>query len=287
MRRPVTKEVDAMYMRCVCVSLAGGIALMLAMVHTDTAVGEQGKRMRLLVVTHSAGFMHDPVRRPAPDRLSVCEEVVMGLGLITGAYDCTFIYTKEECQKLTPDFLKQFDGFFFYATGDLPIPEEGRKALIELVKEGRGFIGAHAATDALYNYQPFGEMIGGYFDGHPWHQKVRVIVEDKEHPATAHLGDAFEIVDEIYQFREPYSRERLRVLLSLDINSVDVKKGKRKDNDYALAWVQQFGKGRVFYTALGHSNQVWRDERFQKHLLNGILWALGLLKGDATPRPKP
>jgi type 1 glutamine amidotransferase len=254
------------------------VVILLANCVDLSSAQQPARRMRLLVVTHSAGFMHEPVRRPAPDKLSVCEEVIMGLGLITGAYDCEFIYTKEDCQKLTPDYLKQFDGFFFYATGNLPIPEDGRKALIELVKEGKGFIGAHAATDAWYNYQPYGEMIGAYFDGHPWHQKVRVIVEDKQHPATAHLGDAFEIVDEIYQFREPYSRERLHILLSLDINSVDVKKGKRKDNDYALAWVQQFGKGRVFYTALGHGNNVWRDERFQKHLLNGILWALGVLK---------
>src|SRR5262249_38384328 len=104
-----------------------------------------------------------------------------------------------------------------------------------------------------------------------------------------------EIFDEIYQFgptsidprvpraKQTYSRERLHVILSVDPATIDVTKGSRNDKDYAIAWCQQFGKGRSFYTALGHHKEVWRARRFQEHLLGGMKWALGLLPGDATP----
>lgn len=88
-------------------------------------------------------------------------------------------------------------------------------------------------------------MIGAYFDGHPWHEKIKVKVEDKNHPATKHLGDSFEITDEIYQFKGPYDRKNLNILLSMDTTAVK-KEGKRADKDYALAWTKEYGKGRVF-----------------------------------------
>lgn len=110
----------------------------------------------------------------------------------------------------------------------------------------------------------------------PWHTTVGVRVEDAEHPATRHLPPRFEITDEIYQFRN-WSRDRVHVLLSLDPASVDLAAAgvNRTDRDFALAWTRRHGKGRVFYTALGHRPEVWRDERFSRHLLGGILWAMG------------
>jgi type 1 glutamine amidotransferase len=126
-------------------------------------------------------------------------------------------------------------------------------------------------------------LIGGYFDGHPWHQLINVLVEDKQHPATRHLGDSFKITDEIYQFRTPYDRGKLHVLMRLDMGSVK-NPGKRQDHDNALAWTHEFGKGRVFYTALGHRDELWKDnERFRQHMLGGLKYVLGLEKGDATP----
>ena len=115
-------------------------------------------------------------------------------------------------------------------------------------------------------------MIGGYFDGHPWHTDVTVRVEDRTFPATAHLGESFRIKDEIYQFKN-WSREKTHVLLSLDPGSVDLnaKNVHRTDKDFALAWAHPYGKGRVFYSALGHRDEVWQDERFQKMLVNGTL----------------
>jgi len=122
----------------------------------------------------------------------------------------------------------------------------------------------------------------------PWTQPIRVIVEDRAFPATRHLPATFEVRDEIYQFRD-ISREKVRVLMTVDVTSVDLtKKGvKRTDKDFALAWVRQYGKGRVFVNALGHFNDVWDMPGMQKTWLEGVKWAMGLVPGDATPRPKP
>ena len=161
----------------------------------------------------------------------------------------------------------------FFTTGSLPLTAEARQGLFESVLAGRGFIGVHSATDTWYDVAQYGELLGASFDGHPWHERVRVNVEDPAHPATRHLGKGFEITDEIYQFRN-WSREKVHVLLSLDPRSVDVRKGRRPDRDYALSWVRNYGQGRVFYTALGHRQEVWADERFRQHLLEGIRWAM-------------
>src|SRR5262249_6002377 len=140
---------------------------------------------------------------------------------------------------------------FFYTTGSLPLSGTQKSDLLSFIRSGKGFAGSHCATDTFYDWKEYGELIGGYFDGHPWHQKIKVIVEDKNSPMTKHLGDSFEITDEIYQFKTPYSRDKLHILLRLDMGSVKAP-GNRKDGDNALAWIHSFDKGRVFYTALGH-----------------------------------
>jgi type 1 glutamine amidotransferase len=105
---------------------------------------------------------------------------------------------------------------------------------------------------------------------------VNVIVEDKDHPATRHLGDSFMMHDEIYTQRN-WSRDKTHVLMHLDMDSVDKEKAKgyRDDLDVALAWCHSFGDGKVFYTALGHGMPTWSNEKFHQHLLGGILWAMG------------
>lgn len=252
------------------------------------AQGQNQPIRRLLFVNRSMGFRHDTTATAA--------EIVVRLGWGTGpapqllglpANHRLFLTTvTEDTDLLTPDILQRYDAVMFYTTGELPLNETQKQALLEFVKSGKGFVGVHSATDTFYRWADYGDMIGGYFDGHPWHQPIRALVEDPTHPATRHLGSVWEIADEIYQHRN-WSREKVRVLLRLDPTSVDITKGKRADQDYALAWCRQYGKGRVFYTALGHDEKVWRDPKFQAHLLGGILWAMGVLLGDATPRPKP
>lgn len=221
---------------------------------------------KVLYLTHSAGFKHDV--------LPLSEKIFKQIGERSGAFEVT---STQDCTVLSSDGLKPYDAVVFYTTGELPISDEQKAAFLDFIKSGKGFVGIHSATDTFYKWPEYGELVGGYFDQHPWHQEVSINVEDQRHPATHHLQKSFKITDEIYQFKD-FSRSRVHVLLSLDVNSVDLNKPavRRTDKDFALAWWRNYGKGHVFYTALGHRPEVWQDERFQQHLLGAVRWAMGL-----------
>jgi type 1 glutamine amidotransferase len=265
------------------------------------AADPASKNKRLLLVTDSGGFIHDSV--------GLAEDVLKEIGPKNGFDVTCWRFTRnpdpkvlakygeefrkrtgktvepENCGRVNKDTLKNFDVVLFFTTGN-PLTKEELADLEAWVKAGGAFAGTHCATDTLYG-TTYGDLVGGYFDGHPWHQKIKVKVEDPNHPAAAGFTSGAEITDEIYQFKDnPYSREKLHIILSVDNSSIDVSKGKRKDMDYAIAWCQNFGKGKSFYTSLGHRKEVWKDERFQKHLLGGLRWATGEAKGDATPSGK-
>jgi uncharacterized protein len=256
--------------RTLLVIAASGGALAVAAAGAPTA-----PLPRVLVVMHAAAFEHDVVRRPDPERPSVAEQVVTDLGRDSSAFTATVLQSATELQALTPAAIRAFQAILFYTTGSLPLSVESRAALFAHVRDGAGFVGVHSADDTWDEVAEYGEMLGGKFNGHPWHQRVRVLVEDTGHPATAHLGPDFWVTDEIHTFRS-WSRGDLHVLMRLDMSSVDARRGTRSDGDYALAWTRTYGKGRVFYTALGHQPEVWADPRFRRHLQAGILWALGL-----------
>ncbi len=227
---------------------------------------------RLLVYTLSAGFEHDVVKRPAPAELSLVERALVEMGS-----DARFeAVPTRDAAEFESARLARYDAVLFCTTGELPLSAEQRAAFLDFVARGKGFVGVHCATDTFYQWPEYGALVGAYFDGHPWHEKVRVRVEDRTHPATRLLDASFDIVDEIYQFRAPYDRSRLHVLMSLDPDAVDLAKPgvNRKDRDFALSWTHAQGAGRVFYTALGHRPEVWSDPRFLAHLRGGIQWAM-------------
>jgi type 1 glutamine amidotransferase len=162
-----------------------------------------------------------------------------------------------------------------------------KKSFAGFLSCGKGFVGIHSATDSMYNWPEYGRIIGAYFDGHPWDERVVLRVEEPGHPLNAPFGGApFEIADEIYQFREPYSRDNLRVLLSVDPQRTDMTKAdiRRADGDFAVSWVRRYGEGRVFYCSLGHRPEVFWNPTVLRHYLAGIQFALGDLPADATPR---
>jgi hypothetical protein len=229
---------------------------------------------RLLMVTYSAGYQHDVVRRPAIGELSIAERMVADLGRRSASFEVSHVSSRDELARLTATSVRAYRAMLFFTTGELPIPAAVRAAMFESVRDGAGFIGVHSATDTWYAVPEYRDLLGAIFDGHPWHQRVRILVEDRAHPATRHLGESLELADEIYQFRA-WSRPEVHVLLRLDPRSVDVGRGKRSDGDYALAWTKGYGRGRVIYTALGHEPGIWADGRFQAHLLGAIQWALG------------
>jgi uncharacterized protein len=254
-----------------------------------TALGQtpppkESRKKRLLAIGATQGFQHDSI--------SYALGKFWSWGIETGLWET---YIRTDTQLITKKKLGGnaknldfFDAVYFYTTGELSMDDEQKEALLSFVRDdGKGFIGGHSAGDTFYKWPEYGDLVGGYFDGHPWHQLVRVNVEDREFPATRHLPPSFEITDEIYQFRD-FSREKVRVLASLDTSSVDMTKPsvKRMDKDFALIWARRYGKGRVLVDALGHENQVYDRPDMKQVFVEGLKWAMELTDGDATPRPK-
>jgi type 1 glutamine amidotransferase len=240
--------------------------LSLSLANRDASAQE--RLPRGLFLTHSAGYQHGVVTRPAPDRLSVAEA-----GLLAAARGRFELTATQDCADLTPELLADLDLVIFYTTGELPLAPGMLDALLSWVREGGAFVGIHCASDTFYKRPEFLDMVGGTFDGHPWHQEVTLRVEDGDHLSTRHLGESWTLTDEIYQFRG-FQRHPAAVLLSLTAAGVDLDKGKRADRDYANAWCKPYGRGRVFYTALGHRPKLWTDPVFTDHVLGGMQWAV-------------
>ncbi len=235
------------------------------------------KPRKLLVFTLAKGFKHSSIPLAA--------ESLKYLGEKTKAYETVIT---DDPAMFTADKLKEFDAICFdQCTGDPLTDADAKAALLDFIRSGKGFIGVHAATDCFYKWHDYGEMIGGYFAGHPF-SHISVKLDDPKSPINAAFdGKGFEIRDEIYTFRDTYSRDKLRVLLSLDWeNSGTPKGGTRADNDYALSWIREYGQGRVFYCAFGHVDPIWWNPQILAHFLAGTQYALGDLKADATPSAK-
>jgi type 1 glutamine amidotransferase len=282
-----------------------GVLSISVMAIATAALGAD-KPKRLLLVTHSAGFVHDSVaiaehvlKEIGPKygfevtcyRFTGDPNAKAGNATVLEKYSQSFrratgeMVTMEQCGRVNAETLKNFDAVLFFTTGN-PLTRDELKDLEKWVADGGAFAGTHCATDTLYR-TTYGALVGAYFAGHPWHQKVKLHLDDPKHPAAAGFKEGDTITDEIYQFADaPYSREKLHIIVSIDNSSIDVNRGRRKDKDYAVSWCQEIGKGKSFYTSLGHRREVWKDPRFQKHLLGGVRWAVGLENGDATPTAK-
>ncbi|MBV8728443.1 MAG: ThuA domain-containing protein [Acidobacteriia bacterium] len=184
--------------------------------------------------------------------------------------------------------LNDFDAIVFYGIGELELTDQQKADLLSFIyDDGKGFVGVHTAITSFYKWPAFGEMIGGYFDDHPWTIfKAPVIVEDPDFPAMKAFPKTFAAVDEIYQVKD-FSRDRVRVLARLDASKLDLNNPRvhRQDKDFPVAWARNYGKGRVFYSTFGHTLESWDDPRMQKMWLEAIKWAMGMTSADVTPRP--
>jgi uncharacterized protein len=226
------------------------------------------RKGKLLYMTLSAGYKHASV---APS-----EAIVKEIGERSGLFETT---VTQDVGAFTRENLKKYDVVMFYTTGELPMTEAEKTAFIDFIKSGHGFVGVHSAIDTFYMWQDYLELIGGYFNDHPWHQKVTVDVVDPSSPIVSFLGKSFQVDDEIYQTAD-FQYRTSHVLLRLDPNSVDLHARGVHNRFYGwpLAWTRRDGKGRVFYTALGHEEAVWKSEWYQQLLLNGIKYAMGRMK---------
>jgi len=237
---------------------------------TYPAFGQSPKR--ILFFSHTAGFRHGSI--------NTARQVLSTLD--PSRFELT---ASEDLAIITAERLRNFDAVFFYTSGELALSVSQKADLLNFVRNGGGFAGTHSATDTLYSWPEYGELIGAYFDGHPWTQNVRIDVEDPDHPITKGLRTSFTLREEVYQFRA-FDRRKTRVLLTLDTRTVNRNASgvNRTDDDFALAWVHQYGRGRVFYTALGHFDEVFLDTNVQLILRQALAWITGLTDGDNSPR---
>jgi len=233
------------------------------------AQGAETAKKKILMYSQSDGFRHGMVCRPLSGELSFAENVFKKIATEAG-YE---VFVSQDFHDLggRKDY-DNYDAIVFYTSGDVKID---KKALFEWTRDGGAFIGIHSATDTWKGDPEYVHFIGGAFKTHgQGDRQVTLEVEDRDHPATRMLGAEWNIVDEIYH-HENFSRDNIHVLISVDTQKTDLGPQKMSpDGDYPVAWTRTEGKGRVFYTALGHRKNVWEDPVYQKHLLAGIAWAL-------------
>lgn len=230
-------------------------------------------RKHVLYFTHAASYFHTI--------LPYSTEVMKKWAEKDGGY---VVDQTDDCAVITPENLARYDCLVFYTNRELPISEANRGAILDFVRNGKAFVAIHSGTGTFFEWPPYQEMINAIFDGHPWNQKVRITIEDPNHPIMQGVPATVEIEDEIYQHKN-WERARTHVLASLDVTSVDLKAPavKRTDKDFGIAWVHRYGKGRVYVNALGHTKAVWDAPWFERMIVQGIHWAMGDLPLDLPP----
>jgi uncharacterized protein len=238
--------------------------------------GSAQTRKRVLAWADTlTGYQHDSISHA----LAVREKV----GRDSGAYEM-FIRTDSQWITRQPVAaparnarnLNYFDAIFYFGTGDNLTPQQKKDLLAFVHEDGKGFVGAHTGDDAFFDWPEFGDLIGGYFDGHPWGVfDAPIVMEDRQFPAMQHFPERFTFRDEIYQHKN-FSRDKIHVIARLDASKLDYTKPNihREDHDFPVAWSKMYGKGRVFYATFGHAAETWDDPRIQKLYLEALKWSM-------------
>jgi type 1 glutamine amidotransferase len=243
-------------------------------------------KKHLLVLGEEKGYRHEAV--------SHAMATLERLGKETGLWDTTLRTDTEVLTKKKLEYnaknLNDFDAVLFFTGGDPEMDAQQKADFISFIHDdGKGFIGVHSAAITFVDWPEFGDMMGGYYDEHPWLTfDAPIIVEDPDFPGMGQFPHSFVLRDEIYQMRN-YSRDKVRVLMRLDPSKLDMKSKNvhRTDGDFAVTWAKMYGKGRVYYTTLGHVEENWDKPEFQQMMTEAIKWAMGLENADVTSRPLP
>jgi type 1 glutamine amidotransferase len=263
---------------------------------------QPAKPRMLLVFSRAYGYVHSSI--------PYGEVAFKAMAMKTKAF--TVVCTNDT-EMFMPEMLKQFDAVVFNNTNEeIFLPEnykdltgaekeaadkkdaELKQSLVNYLKNGGGLAVTHAGVASFRQWPEFGEIIAARFDNHPWVSGTQVTmkVEEPEHPLAAAFKDLpdhrFTIKDETYQVKDPYSRDKVRVLVSIDTEKTNMKLDgvHRTDGDFAITWVKPYGKGRVFYCAIGHDHPLFWNPMILQHYMDGIQFALGDLKADMTPVAK-
>ncbi len=254
----------------------------------STAQSVTPQKKHILVIGEEKGYRHESI--------SHAMATIERLGTETGLWDSTLRTDSEALTKKKLEYnaknLTNFDVVLFFTGGDLEMDAQQKSDFLSFIHDdGKGFIGIHSAAITFVDWPEYGEMIGGYYDEHPWGTfDAPIIVEDPAFPGMKQWPKSFVLRDEIYEMRN-YSRDKVRVLMRLDAAKIDLgnkdKTVHRTDRDFAVTWAKMYGKGRVYYTTLGHVQNNWDNPEFQKMLIEAIKWTTGITTADITPRPLP
>lgn len=245
--------------------------------------GAEPKSRRILYFTQCAGYEHKMVRREG-NELAFSEKTLTELGKRVGL---EVVCTKDG--RVFDGDLDQYDCIAFYtSSGDLtkpnkrndpPVSEKGLERLLEAVSAGKPFVGFHAATCSFRNVKAYMQMLGGEFICHGAQQESLMKIVSPGFPGVEGLGEGFRLNDEWYvmKIHDP----KVHVILVQDTH--DMKGERYQRPSYPATWAKMHGKGRVFYTSMGHRQDVWTNDIFQNIVLGGLRWALGDVDADVTP----
>jgi type 1 glutamine amidotransferase len=267
------------------------------------AVTASAAPKKILFFTKSSGYEHGVIswKKGQP---SFAEKVLLQLGAQNG-WEFTF---SKDGSKFSKEYLDQFDAVFFYTTGDLcsegtdknpPMTPAGKQALFDYVRSGKGFIGSHSATDTFHTdnedkkgpdryvnhgdkADPYVRFIGGEFIIHGSQQVATNMVIDPNFPGFENVGASFAFPEEWYSLKDFSPDDHVLTV----IDAPHMKGVMYQRPPYPNTWARMEGKGRVFYTAMGHREDVWTNPKFQQILTGGIKWALGEVSADVTPNIK-
>ena len=261
----------------------------------DTA-GAGGAKKKVLFYTRSQGFQHDVIKRPDNNKDDVLSFAEKELSKLAEKHGLDIVCTKDG-SIFTPEKLAQFDVIAFYTTGNLekegggdktpPMPKGGRDALVKFIESGKGFVGFHCATDTFGKHAGSGDgdktdnyikMVGGEFDGHGAQQNSKIRAVGGFGP----LKDVkdYEMNEEWYLFKN--IAPDMHVILVQESASMREQSYKNR-KPYPMTWARTQGKGRVFYTSMGHREDVWTSDVFHQVVLGGLSWALGNVQVDVKP----
>lgn len=251
-----------------------------------TAAEAQTKK-RILILGAANGWQHDSIT----GAMATLWKMGRDTGLWEAYLRTDYRWITRKDAGVNGKNLDQFDALVFVnTTGEMNLTDDQKQDLLSFIHDqGKGLVGVHAALDANYQWPEYAEMIGGWFDEHPWTTfDAPILVEDPAFPAIRHFPHAFQKHDEIYQAKN-WSRDKVNVLLRLDDTKLNYENNPRihrADHDFAVAWSKMYGKGRVFYSTLGHTNESWQDPDIQTMYLEAIKWVLGLTEGSTRPHAR-
>ena len=266
--------------------IAVSIAIIACALTLNTVAADAPKR-QVLFFSKSAGFEHSVIK-VKDGQPSYADKILMELG---AKHNIEFTCTKNG-SVFTPEGLAKFDAVFFYTTGDLttpghdgtpPMPANGKETLLNWIKSGKGFIGSHCATDTFHSHgkdvDPYIDMIGGEFLSHGAQQKSKITCTDADFPGCCECRGGFEMHEEWYSLKN--IAKDLHVLLFQGTTGMTGWMYQRPS--YPETWMKAYGSGRVFYTSMGHREDVWTNPIFQNMLLNGIKFACGDISANVAP----